>query len=51
MDCRNSLNEFEKLIRDAIALLIKRGESLISRKKRRALPPISKKKKDSDAPI
>jgi hypothetical protein len=51
MDRRNGLNEFEKLIRDAIALLVKRGEILISRKKRRPLPPTRKKKKDSDPPI
>jgi hypothetical protein len=45
---RNSLNEFEKLIRDAIALLIKRGEIKIPRKKPRPSPPTSKK---SDPPV
>ena len=40
-----SLNRFEKLIRDAIALLVDRGEIKILRKKRRSLRPTTKQKK------
>ena len=45
---RESLLEFEKLIRDAIALLIKRGEIKIPRKKLGPSPPTSEK---SDPPV
>ena len=41
---RKGLTKFEKLIRDAIALLIKRGEISISRKKPRPSPPTNKQK-------
>jgi hypothetical protein len=39
-----SLDKFEELIRDAIALLVKRGEILIFREKRRSHSPASKQK-------
>jgi len=46
---RKSLNKFERLIRDAIALLIQRGEIKISGKKPLPFRPTSKQK-DGDPP-
>ena len=45
MTDRKGLNKFEKLIRDAIALLIKRGEIKISRKKPRPSPAKQQKRR------
>jgi hypothetical protein len=46
---QNSLDKFEQLIRDAIALLIERGEISIPRKKPLSSQQTSKQK-DSDPP-
>jgi hypothetical protein len=40
---RKSLNRFEKLIREAIALVIERGEIKIPQKKRPSSQPTGKK--------
>jgi hypothetical protein len=48
---RIGLTKFEELIRDAIALLIKRGAIKIPRKKRRPLPPTLKTQRQVPPPL
>ena len=45
-----SLYRFEKLIRDAIAVLVEQGEIKIPPKTRRASQPTSKPKKNGNTP-